>query len=105
VTFVWGEHDAFDTPDRGRQLAAATVRPGEVIVIPDAGHLPWIDEPELVARAILSAVSTKSTGQRPEREAQRADRVSVVSAEAHAWLVRLTGDLPHRCSTDALLDT
>jgi hypothetical protein len=30
---------------------------------------------------------------------------SVVLVEAHAWLVRLAGDLPHRCSADALLDT
>lgn len=56
VTFVWGERDAFDTPERGRQLAAATMQPGQVIVIPDAGHLPWIDEPDLVARAVESAL-------------------------------------------------
>lgn len=80
VTFVWGERDAFDSPERGRQLAAATIRPSDVVVIPDAGHLPWIDEPELVARAILSAVSPKSTGQRPEREPQPADLVAVEPA-------------------------
>jgi len=30
---------------------------------------------------------------------------SVVLVEAHACLVRLAGDLPNRCSADALLDT
>lgn len=77
VTFVWGERDGFDSPKRGRQLAAATIRPGVVVVIPDAGHLPWIDEPDLVARAILSAVSGESNRQRPRREPEPADRVAV----------------------------
>jgi pimeloyl-ACP methyl ester carboxylesterase len=80
VTFVWGERDAFDTPDRGRQLAAATMRPGQVIVIPDAGHLPWIDEPNLVAAAILAAVSGGNLEQRPEREPRPADLVALEPA-------------------------
>lgn len=77
VTFVWGERDAFDTPDRGRELVAATIRPGHVVVIPDAGHLPWIDEPDLVASAVLSAVSYEGTGRRAGREPEPADRVAV----------------------------
>jgi pimeloyl-ACP methyl ester carboxylesterase len=77
VTFVWGDRDAFDAPDRGLELAAATIRPGHLVVIPDAGHLAWIDEPDLVASAILSAVSDESAGQRPRRELEPADRVAV----------------------------
>jgi pimeloyl-ACP methyl ester carboxylesterase len=77
VTYVWGERDAFDSPMRGSELAAAAIRPGHVVVIPDAGHLPWIDEPDLVARAILSAVSSESIGRRAEREPQSADPVAV----------------------------
>lgn len=61
VAFVWGEHDAFTAPEAGRQLAAVTRQPGPFIVIPDAGHLPWLDEPDLVASALLSALTSLST--------------------------------------------
>lgn len=56
TAFVWGERDAVATIERARELAAAVPGPATVIPIPDAGHLPWIDEPDLVARAIGSAL-------------------------------------------------
>jgi pimeloyl-ACP methyl ester carboxylesterase len=57
VSYVWGAQDAFDTPARGRQLAAAGSSPGHVVVVPDAGHLPWIDEPDVVAGAVAAALA------------------------------------------------
>ena len=45
---LWGERDAFLAPRDGERIAAMNplVR---VVRIPDAGHLPWHDEPEIVA--------------------------------------------------------
>jgi len=57
VSWVWGERDAFTSPASGRRLAAQARRPGSFVVIPDAGHLPWFDEPDRVADALLGAVS------------------------------------------------
>ncbi|HEX7173013.1 MAG TPA: alpha/beta fold hydrolase [Candidatus Limnocylindria bacterium] len=57
VTFVWGELDAVATIERARELAAASPGPATVVPIPDAGHLPWIDEPDLVARGIGAALA------------------------------------------------
>lgn len=65
VAFVWGEHDAFTTPEAGRRLAAVTRRAGPFVVIPDAGHLPWLDEPDLVASAVLSVLASRSTATSP----------------------------------------
>lgn len=45
---LWGERDAFLAPRDGEGIAAANPRV-RVVRIPDAGHLPWHDEPESVA--------------------------------------------------------
>lgn len=74
VAWVWGERDAFTTPDRGRELAAHAGRPGPFVLVPDAGHLPWLDEPGLVADAVLGAIeptpgwieAPAAAGRRPE---------------------------------------
>jgi pimeloyl-ACP methyl ester carboxylesterase len=57
VAWVWGEHDAFTSPADGRRLAAVAPRPGPFVVIPNAGHLPWLDAPDLVADAVLAALA------------------------------------------------
>lgn len=51
TTFLWGERDAFGPPEQGEALAArnSSLR---VVRIPGAGHLPWIDAPEVVVREI-----------------------------------------------------
>ncbi len=56
VACVWGERDAFTVPAAGRRLAALTPRPGSFVVVPDAGHLPWFDEPDRVAQAVVGAL-------------------------------------------------
>jgi pimeloyl-ACP methyl ester carboxylesterase/uncharacterized protein YndB with AHSA1/START domain len=65
VAWVVGERDAFTSPGANRALAAHTRVPGPFVVIPDAGHLPWFDEPDVVAEAILVAVTTGATTPAP----------------------------------------
>jgi len=59
VTFVWGEKDAFDTPEHGEELARRIPGGARSIRVRDAGHLPWLDEPELVAAHVLDATSAR----------------------------------------------
>lgn len=65
VAWIVGERDAFTSPGDNRRLAALTPVPGPFVVIPDAGHLPWFDEPDLVAEAMLAAVTTGATSPAP----------------------------------------
>lgn len=65
VAWVVGERDAFTSPGDNRRLSALTPVPGPFVVIPDAGHLPWFDEPDVVAEAILTAVTTEATTSTP----------------------------------------
>lgn len=49
---AWGEKDtSFYPPSLGREMATKMVD-GEFVLIPDAGHMPWIDELDLVAEAV-----------------------------------------------------
>ncbi len=61
TTFIWGDEDAFAPPSSGRDLATrmpdATLR-----VVPDAGHLPWLDEPATCADAVIDAIQTSDAG-------------------------------------------
>jgi len=49
--FLWGEVDRFGRPSIGQDLAA-TMPDAHFEVLPDTGHLPQVDHPELVAAAI-----------------------------------------------------
>ena len=53
---VWGDRDAFLSPDAAVRLveANAAIR---LQRIPDAGHLIWIDQPDVVVAAIERALS------------------------------------------------
>jgi len=44
---VWGERDAYVYPKFANAYASA-FRNAEVRLVPDAGHWPWLDRPELV---------------------------------------------------------
>jgi len=56
TTFVWGEKDAWGAPELGEAVAAMNPRV-RMVRIPDAGHGPWFDAPELVVSAIEQALS------------------------------------------------
>jgi pimeloyl-ACP methyl ester carboxylesterase len=51
--FLWGDKDPLGTPDVGRELSALMPR-ARVEVVPDAGHLPWLDQPDFCAKQIVS---------------------------------------------------
>lgn len=50
VLLVWGERDGA-APVWGQQLAEVTPN-ARLEVLPDAGHLPWLDEPDRVANLV-----------------------------------------------------
>lgn len=47
VLFIWGQHD-FCSPEWGRQLCDL-IPVASMEVLPDAGHMAWLDAPERVA--------------------------------------------------------
>lgn len=57
VTFIWGEQDVFESPDFAERVAPLVPASATVVRVPDAGHLPWWDDPLGVARAIAAALA------------------------------------------------
>ncbi len=49
--FVWGDKDAFAPPSSGERACRA-MPDARIVVVKDAGHLPWLDQPEQCADAI-----------------------------------------------------
>ena len=49
---VWGERDPYFPPSFAARYAEALGGEAEVLVVPDAGHYPWLDRPELVERVV-----------------------------------------------------
>ena len=47
VLLLWGDRDAFAPSEWGEELAAGNPNI-RFVRIPDAGHLPWIDDPQRV---------------------------------------------------------
>jgi 2-hydroxy-6-oxonona-2,4-dienedioate hydrolase len=56
TTFVWGERDAFCGPAVGEAIVAGQPNM-RMIKIPDAGHMPWVDDPAAVVAAIELALA------------------------------------------------
>jgi pimeloyl-ACP methyl ester carboxylesterase len=56
VVFLWGEKDAFDSPAHGERIATHIPAGGRLVRIPDAGHLPWLDDPARVISEIERAI-------------------------------------------------
>jgi pimeloyl-ACP methyl ester carboxylesterase len=48
---AWGMKDPYIAPRFGRDYAAALPR-AELLELPDAGHWPWLDRPDLVTRVL-----------------------------------------------------
>ena len=53
TTFLWGRDDAFGGEEVARRLVAA-MPDARLELWPDAGHLPWLDDPARAARAVES---------------------------------------------------
>ncbi|HWT32961.1 MAG TPA: alpha/beta hydrolase, partial [Microbacterium sp.] len=56
VVLLWGSHDPLGAPDVGRALAER-MPDARVIEVPDAGHLPWIDQPDMCADAVREVLA------------------------------------------------
>ena len=52
VQFIWGDHDAFEGPETGR-VKAARIKNHRFDLIENAGHLPWLDQPEICVQKAL----------------------------------------------------
>jgi 2-hydroxy-6-oxonona-2,4-dienedioate hydrolase len=55
--FWWGIDDTFGGEGVARHLAAV-MPDAELTMVPDAGHLPWLDDPEGAARATVAFLGT-----------------------------------------------
>lgn len=53
---VWGADEPFAPLDAAKDLVAS-LPDAELVVFPDAGHLPWLDDPEGVASRIADHLS------------------------------------------------
>lgn len=48
--FLWGEDDSFGDERNAREVAAA-LPDAELVMLPNSGHLPWLDDPASAALA------------------------------------------------------
>lgn len=55
--FVWGDGDVFGAPEIGER--AVRVMPEAEIETVSGGHLPWLDEPESCAEAVLRLMRSR----------------------------------------------
>ena len=63
VLLVWGEQDPV-APVWGQQLVD-TLPNARLVVLPETGHLPWLDEPERVAALVLEFLCSSSASNVP----------------------------------------
>jgi len=57
--FLWGEDDAFGTPEAAQRLVEAMPH-AELELLPGAGHLPWLDDPQHAARVVSDFLGVRS---------------------------------------------
>lgn len=53
VRFIWGDKDAFEMPETGLEKARS-MKNYQFEVVQDAGHCPWLDQPEKCVPLITS---------------------------------------------------
>ncbi|MFF4834909.1 alpha/beta fold hydrolase [Streptomyces sp. NPDC001315] len=61
VTIAWGTRDRL-LPPRQAARARAMIPDARLVPLPDCGHVPMLDAPELVARVILRATDPQERG-------------------------------------------
>ncbi len=62
MTFAWPERDRIFPQHINGPLATRIAPGARHIVLPDTGHVPMIDDPELCARVIAESAGAQSTG-------------------------------------------
>ncbi len=58
--FAWGDRDPFAPPSSGKELAARMLH-AEVVVLPDVGHMPQMEAPELLAEHLNAFLRERSS--------------------------------------------
>jgi pimeloyl-ACP methyl ester carboxylesterase len=56
---VWGDRDRLVAPDLA-PVVAARLRDARLLELPDVGHVPMMEAPEITARAFLALVEDAS---------------------------------------------
>ncbi len=56
VYFIIGDKDVWDTIDNAKSIVAE-MKNGEIEIVKGAGHLLWLDHPEICTRLIIQALS------------------------------------------------
>jgi pimeloyl-ACP methyl ester carboxylesterase len=49
--FIWGDQDKLGPPSLGVEMANLAPN-ARCAILPDAGHLPWLDQPEVCSRMV-----------------------------------------------------
>jgi pimeloyl-ACP methyl ester carboxylesterase len=60
VQLIWGERDPFGAPSIGQE-AARFIRHATYHVMPNAGHVPWVNDPAGVASVAVPFLLTQQT--------------------------------------------
>lgn len=69
--FLWGANDGFGKEDNAR-LVTGWMPNADLVMIPEAGHLPWLDDPALAANETSSFLSGHTDPHRAPRTADAA---------------------------------
>lgn len=59
--FLWGADDGFGGEDNAR-FVSGMIPHVDLVMIPDVGHLPWLDAPELIAAHTSQYLARSSVG-------------------------------------------
>lgn len=51
--FLWGTDDGFGGPEVARDVVSK-MPAAELVLMPEAGHLPWLDDPRVAAQATMA---------------------------------------------------
>ena len=55
--FLWGADDTFGGPDVARDVVSS-MPAAELVMMPDSGHLPWLDDPRFAAKATKTFIES-----------------------------------------------
>lgn len=64
--FLWGADDGFGGEDVAKDVTSRMPH-ADLVMLPDSGHLPWLDDPESIARQSLAWVAASDA----ERASQK----------------------------------
>jgi pimeloyl-ACP methyl ester carboxylesterase len=58
VLLIWGGHDVFGAPETG-QRASRLIPDAEFVLVPEGGHVPWVQHPGEVAASLVPFLRSK----------------------------------------------